>query len=116
MAAIELDGLERRYGERVALSGVSVRVEAGQTPALARQLRVEHARVPPVRPQQAGEHAQQRGLAGAVRAEHRQRLTLLDAHAHPGERNPLAIAPLESVELYRRHGGEPMARPLSCRR
>ena len=31
-AAIELDGLERRYGERVALSAVSVRVEAGQTP------------------------------------------------------------------------------------
>src|SRR5215216_6621883 len=34
MAAIELDGLERRYGERVALSGVSVRVEAGQTLAV----------------------------------------------------------------------------------
>ena len=28
---IELDGLERRYGERVALSDVSVRVEEGQT-------------------------------------------------------------------------------------
>ena len=28
---IRLEGLERRYGERVALSGVSVRVEAGQT-------------------------------------------------------------------------------------
>jgi heme exporter protein A len=28
---IRLDGVERRYGERVALSGVSVRVEAGQT-------------------------------------------------------------------------------------
>src|SRR5215216_7612900 len=34
MAAIELDGLERRYGERVALSGVSVRVEPGQTLAV----------------------------------------------------------------------------------
>jgi heme exporter protein A len=34
VAAIELDGLERRYGERVALSGVSVRVEAGQTLAV----------------------------------------------------------------------------------
>jgi heme exporter protein A len=34
MAAIELDGLERRYGERVALAGVSVRVEAGQTLAV----------------------------------------------------------------------------------
>jgi heme exporter protein A len=28
---IELDGLERRFGERVALSGVSVRVDEGQT-------------------------------------------------------------------------------------
>ncbi len=34
MAAIELDGLERHYGERVALSGVSVRVEPGQTLAV----------------------------------------------------------------------------------
>ena len=34
MAAIELDGLDRRYGERVALAGVSVRVEAGQTLAV----------------------------------------------------------------------------------
>jgi heme exporter protein A len=34
MAAIELDGLERRYGERVALAGVSVRLEAGQTLAV----------------------------------------------------------------------------------
>ena len=34
MAAIELDGLERRYGERVALAGVSARVEAGQTLAV----------------------------------------------------------------------------------
>jgi heme exporter protein A len=32
--AIELDGLERRYGERVALTGVSVRVEPGQTLAV----------------------------------------------------------------------------------
>jgi heme exporter protein A len=31
VAAIELDGLERRYGERVALAGVTVRVEPGQT-------------------------------------------------------------------------------------
>ncbi len=31
MPAIELDGLERHYGERVALAGVSVRVEEGQT-------------------------------------------------------------------------------------
>ncbi|MGH2824372.1 MAG: ATP-binding cassette domain-containing protein, partial [Thermoleophilaceae bacterium] len=34
MAAIELDGLERRFGERVALAGVSVRLEAGQTLAV----------------------------------------------------------------------------------
>ena len=34
MAVIELDGLERRYGERVALAGVSVRVEEGQTLAV----------------------------------------------------------------------------------
>jgi heme exporter protein A len=34
MAAIELDGLERRYGERVALADVTVRLEAGQTLAV----------------------------------------------------------------------------------
>ena len=34
MAAIELERLERRYGERVALAGVSVRVERGQTLAV----------------------------------------------------------------------------------
>jgi heme exporter protein A len=34
MSAIELDGLERRYGERVALTGVSARVERGQTLAV----------------------------------------------------------------------------------
>jgi heme exporter protein A len=34
VAAIELDGLERRYGERVALTGVSVRVDEGQTLAV----------------------------------------------------------------------------------
>jgi heme exporter protein A len=32
--AIELDSLERRYGERVALAGVSVRLEQGQTLAV----------------------------------------------------------------------------------
>jgi len=31
MAVVELDGLERRYGERTALSGVTVRVDEGQT-------------------------------------------------------------------------------------
>ncbi len=34
MAAIELDGLERRYGERVALAGVTARVDEGQTLAV----------------------------------------------------------------------------------
>jgi heme exporter protein A len=34
VAAIELDGLERRYGERVALAGVSVRIEEGETLAV----------------------------------------------------------------------------------
>jgi heme exporter protein A len=34
VAAIELERLERRYGERIALAGVSVRVEAGQTLAV----------------------------------------------------------------------------------
>jgi len=34
VAAIELERLERRYGERVALGGVSVRVEKGQTLAV----------------------------------------------------------------------------------
>ena len=33
-AAIELDNLERRYGERVALAGVSLRLEQGQTLAV----------------------------------------------------------------------------------
>jgi heme exporter protein A len=34
VAVIELDGLERRYGERVALSGVTLRLETGQTLAV----------------------------------------------------------------------------------
>jgi heme exporter protein A len=34
VAAIELDGLERRYGERVALTGISVRVGEGETLAV----------------------------------------------------------------------------------
>ena len=33
-SVVELDGLERRYGERVALSGVTVRLEAGATLAV----------------------------------------------------------------------------------
>jgi heme exporter protein A len=34
VAAIELEGLERRYGERVALTGISVRVGEGETLAV----------------------------------------------------------------------------------
>src|SRR3954470_10296227 len=34
MPAIELDGLERRFGERVALSGLALRVDEGQTLAV----------------------------------------------------------------------------------
>jgi heme exporter protein A len=34
IAAVELEGVERRYGERVALAGVSVRLEAGATLAV----------------------------------------------------------------------------------
>ena len=34
MPAIELEGLERRYGERVALSGLALRVDEGQTLAV----------------------------------------------------------------------------------
>ena len=33
-AGIEVEGLDRRYGDRVALEGISVRVEAGQTLAV----------------------------------------------------------------------------------
>ena len=32
--ALDLDGVERRYGERVALAGVTVRLEAGRTLAV----------------------------------------------------------------------------------
>src|SRR4051812_16792707 len=55
MAAIELDGLERRYGDRVALGGVSVRLAEGQTLAVfgsngagkTTLLRVRPALLPP---------------------------------------------------------------------
>jgi heme exporter protein A len=33
-AAVELDGAERRYGDRIALSGVTVRLQAGETLAV----------------------------------------------------------------------------------
>ena len=84
---------------------------AGQLPALARELGAEHPRPPAVRAQQAGEHSQQRGLAGPVAAQHRERLARLHANADAGERDPLAVPPLKAVELDRRH-----AWSLCCRR
>jgi heme exporter protein A len=71
VAAIELDGLERRYGERVALSGVSVRVEAGQTLAL-------------LGGNGAGKTTLLRVLAGLLRP-HGGRVSVLGAEL-PGER------------------------------
>jgi heme exporter protein A len=71
VAAIELDGLERRFGERVALAGVSVRVEAGQTLAV-------------LGANGAGKTTLLRVLAGLLRP-HRGRARVLDALL-PGER------------------------------
>ena len=84
-----------------------------QLPALAGQVRAEHPRAAAVRPQEAGEHAQQRRLARAVAAEHRERLPLLHAHAHAGERDPLAVPPLEAFELDRSHGAEAYASAMA---
>jgi heme exporter protein A len=71
VAAIELDGLERRFGERVALAGVSVRVETGQTLAV-------------LGGNGAGKTTLLRVLAGLLRP-HAGRARVLDA-ALPGER------------------------------
>ena len=71
MAAIELDGLERRYGERVALAGISARVEAGQTLAV-------------LGGNGAGKTTLLRVLAGLLRP-HGGRARVLDAEL-PGER------------------------------
>ena len=71
MAAIELDGLERRFGERVALAAVSVRVEAGQTLAV-------------LGGNGAGKTTLLRVLAGLLRP-HGGRASVLGA-ALPGER------------------------------
>jgi heme exporter protein A len=67
---IELDGLERRYGERVALAGVSVRVEEGQTLAV-------------FGPNGAGKTTLLRVLAGLLRP-HAGRAVVLGAEL-PGE-------------------------------
>jgi heme exporter protein A len=71
VAAIELDGLERRYGERVALAGVSARVEAGQTLAV-------------LGGNGAGKTTLLRVLAGLLRP-HAGRARVLEAEL-PGER------------------------------
>jgi heme exporter protein A len=64
-AAIELDGIERRYGDRVALHGVSVRVGEGQTLAV-------------LGPNGAGKTTLLRLLAGLLRP-HAGRARVLDA-------------------------------------
>ena len=71
MVAIELERLERRYGERVALAGVSVRVEEGQTLAV-------------LGGNGAGKTTLLRVLAGLLRP-HGGRARVLDAEL-PGER------------------------------
>jgi heme exporter protein A len=71
VAAIELDGLERRYGERVALAGVTARVESGQTLAV-------------LGPNGAGKTTLLRVLAGLLRP-HGGRARVLDA-VLPAER------------------------------
>jgi heme exporter protein A len=65
VAAIELDGLDRRFGERVALADVSVRVETGQTLAV-------------LGGNGAGQTTLLRVLAGLLRP-HRGRVCVLDA-------------------------------------
>ncbi len=85
----------------------------GQLPALRGQLGAEHRRLAAVRPEQPGEHAQQGALAGAVGAEHHERLALLHAHAHPGERGPLAEAPLQALQLDGGHRGEAYGRDVA---
>ena len=71
MSAIELDRLERLYGERVALTGVSARVERGQTLAV-------------LGPNGAGKTTLLRVLAGLLRP-HGGRAVVLGAEL-PGER------------------------------
>jgi heme exporter protein A len=100
VAAIELDGLERRYGERVALAGVSVRVEAGQTLAV-------------LGGNGAGKTTLLRVLAGLLRP-HGGRARVLDAEL-PGERwrlpgkvgylghEPLLYRELSGAENLRYH-------------
>ena len=55
-----------------------------------------------MRAQQRREDPQQRGLAGAVGAEHHQRLALLERQRDPAERLAFAVAAREAVQLERR--------------
>jgi heme exporter protein A len=71
VAAIELESLERRYGERVALSGVTVRVGEGETLAV-------------LGPNGAGKTTLLRVLAGLLRP-HGGKARVLGAEL-PGER------------------------------
>jgi len=61
----------------------------------------QHAHVAGMRSEQGREHAQKGRLACPVRAEHRERLTRLDAQADPVERRSLAVPAHEAFELDR---------------
>ena len=73
-------------------------------PALARQLAAEHLDLAAVRAQQRGEDPQQRGLAGAVGAEHGQGLTRVQSERDAGERHALAVRAADVSQLDRSHG------------
>ena len=72
--AIELEGLERRYGERTALAGVSVSVEEGRTLAVlgAERRRKDHAAAGAGRPAAPARRSRQR--AGAELPKERWKL------------------------------------------
>jgi heme exporter protein A len=101
VAAIELEGLERRYGERVALTGVSVSVGEGETLAV-------------LGPNGAGKTTLLRVLAGLLRP-HGGRARVLGAEL-PGQRwkvpgrvgymghEPLLYRELSGRENLRYHG------------
>ena len=87
------------------------RARGPSTPSSGQLARRAPARAA-VRAEQRGEDAQQRRLAGAVGAEHRRALAPAGtAKETPAEREPLAVAPREPVDLNGRqaapcpHGG-----------
>ena len=57
---------------------------------------------PAVGAQQPGDDAQQRGLAGAVGADHRDRLAGVDLHGHAEQRLEAAVARVDAFELQHR--------------